>query len=230
MAHHQDRSLSASHPHVYLKRRNEHRWNPHQHTWPWLWFCFPNVSVLPSSFPIFESSLLADFKCRYKSRLKGTRESFSLDFQGRETNISEYDKTIRLALSNTRSGLCFATCGEFLLSSSLSLWFLSSSSITFSDTRSSDVMLTFLFEIHQILWQPTILTKSIGTVHGRWLYTQSLLTPKLRNPASPLALSKLMKILKNKRPQQQWKFYCAFFLFNHVRSILQNSLIFIQHS
>ena len=182
MARHQDRPLSASHPHVYLKQRNENRYNPHQDTWPWLGFCFPNVSVLPSSFPIFESSLLAGLKCRYKSRQKGTRESFSLDY---------YDKTIRLAFSNTRSGLYFATCGEFLLSSLLSLWL--TSSFVFTDTRSSDVILTFLFEIEQILWQPTILTKSIGTVHGRWLYTQPLWTPKLRNPASPLTLSKLMK-------------------------------------
>ena len=186
MAHHQDRSLSASHPLVYLKQRNENiRYNPHQHTWPWLWFCFPNVSVSTSSFPIFESSLLAGFKCRYKSRLKGIRDSFSLDFQGRETNIWEYDRTIRLALSNTRSGLYFATWGEFLISSSLSLWLSSSSSFIFTDTRSSDVMLTFLFEIQEIIWQPTILTKSIRTVHGRWLYTQSLLRPKLRNLASP---------------------------------------------
>ena len=46
-------------------------------------------------------------------------------------------------------------------------------------------MLTLLFEIHQILGQPTTLAKSAGTVHDRWLHTQPLLRPKLRNPASP---------------------------------------------
>ena len=35
-----------------------------------------------------------------------------------------------------------------------------------------------------------------------------------------------MEILKKKNRQQEWKLYCAFFLFNHVRSIIQNSFIF----
>ena len=91
------------------------------------------VTVLPSSFPIFDSSLLAGFSCRYKSRLKGTRESFSLDLQGRETNLWKYDETIRSALFNVCSGPYFVT-------SSSSIW-LSSSSFIFTDTRSSDVVL-----------------------------------------------------------------------------------------
>ena len=128
-------------------------WREHVCVYWWAYFfsiAYTLVTVLPSSFPIFDSSLLADFSCRYKSRLKGTRESFSLDLQGRETNLWKYDETIRSALFNVWSGPYFVT-------SSSSIW-LSSSSFIFTDTRSIDVLLTFLFEIHQILRQPTTLS------------------------------------------------------------------------
>ena len=168
-------------------------WREHVCVYWWAYFfciAYTLVTVLPSSFPIFDSSLLADFSCRYKSRLKGTRESFSLELQGRETNLWKYDETIRSALFNVWSGPYFVTWSS-------SIW-LSSSPFIFTDTRSSDVVLTFLFEIHQILRQPTTLSKSIGTVHGRWLHTQPLLRPKLRNPASPYPYQSWWKSWKTK--------------------------------
>ena len=146
---------------------------------------FPKCKCFTFLVPNLWLFSLAGFSCRYKSRLKGTRESFSLDLQGRETNILGIWWNYPSALFHARSGPYFETCNEFFLSSSLSLW-LSSSSFIFTGTWSSDVMLTFLFEIHQILWQLTILAKSVGTVYGRWLHRQPLLRPRPRNPASPL--------------------------------------------